>query len=422
MKNVLIVLTVMLTSMFFFPFEFTFMLGTNTKMMLAVLGLMLFAWRGVTNKQGVIVSKEFFSASIIASIFSLIVFYSVTYNNTNENAYISYVVSMWVWFFAAYAACDIMSQLHGYISVKLIVNYLIGVCVAQCIIALLIDNIPFVQLLVDRIVVINVEKMEQINRLYGIGASLDVAGTRFSAVLVMIAVLLSHDNDVRTNRKLISIYVFMFVVIAVIGSMIARTTNVGLIIALIYVVYASGIFKIRIKRSNLKVWGVLISMTLLLIAVCVYLYNNVPAAQKLLRFAFEGLINWIETGEWRTDSTDVLRKMWVYPETVKTWIIGDGYFLHPTKYGYYMETDVGYLRFIFYCGMIGLSAFSIFFLYISAACYKRFPQEKNLFLLLCILGFVIWMKVSTDIFLVYAIFMCIPMVQQYTNNQQMNKL
>jgi len=423
MKNVItIVLIAIITSMFFFPFEFTFLRAANTKMILAVLGVMIFAWRSVGSKNGVVVSIEFFAASIIASIFSLIVFSSVTYNNTNDFAYTSYIISMWVWFFAAYAVCDIMTQLHGNVSIKLVSNYLIGISIAQCIIALLIDNIPSFQLLVDSIVATDTAKMDKLNRLYGIGASLDVAGTRFSAVLVMIAILLSHDSMIRANKKMIAMYIFWFVVIAVIGSMIARTTNVGIIIALLYIIYTSGVFKTQIKKSNLKVWGVLVSVALFLILVCIILYKYVPAVQKLLMFAFEGLINWLETGEWRTDSTDVLQSMWVLPENIKTWIIGDGYFLDPTKPGFYMQTDIGYLRFIFYCGLIGLAVFSIFFLYLTAACYKRFPQEKNLFLLLCILGFVIWAKVSTDIFLVYAIFMSIPMVQQHTKNQLLSRL
>ena len=405
--------------MFFFPFEFTFLQAANTKMILAVLGLITFVWDSIRSKKGVVVSSEFFSASIIACVFSFLTYYAVFYNNTNEVAYTTYVVSMWVWFFAAYAACNLIAQLHGYISLKLIINYLIGICVAQCIIALLIDNMPSVQQMVDRYVAVDSEKMEQINRLYGIGAALDVAGTRFSAVLVMISVLISHDSTIRANRIIIALYIFLFAVIAVIGSMIARTTNVGIIIAFAYLLYRSGVFNIRIQSSNLKVWGVLVMVVLFLILVCIYLYNNVPAANKLLVFAFEGLINWLETGEWRTDSTDVLQTMWVYPESMKTWIIGDGYFLDPTKPGYYMQTDVGYLRFIFLCGLTGLSAFVIYFIYLSIACYKRFPQEKNLFLLLCVLTFAIWIKVATDIFLVYALFMCIPMVQQHTNNHQL---
>ena len=422
MRHLRIFLMAIIVSFYFFPISFTFFPSMNTKMALAVLGIMLFVWHGIQNRKGIVVSTEVFIASFIACIFSLTCFYSVTYNNTTDYVYATYIVSMLVWVGGAYSVCYIISRLHGDISVKLLINYLIGVCVAQCILALLIDNISAVKFFVDSIVITNVERLEKINRLYGIGAFFDVAGIRFSAVLVMIVVLLFQDNTIRLNRNKIAMYVFCFILIAVIGSMIARTTNVGIILSLCYIIYTSGIWKIQIKKTDLKLWSVLISVTVFLVSVCVYLYNREPTVRNLLRFGFEGLINWIEMGEWRTDSTDVLQSMWVFPETLKTWIIGDGYFTDPSNSsGYYMATDVGYLRFIFYCGLIGLSVFSVFFVYLSAACYKRFPQEKSLFLLLLVLVFVIWVKVSTDIFLVYALFICMPMVQKHMNSQQIVK-
>jgi hypothetical protein len=380
-------------------------------MMLALLGLLIFMQTCV-NKKRVAVSREFFVASIIAAIFSFIGFFSTAYNNTNDYAYATYIISMWVWFWAAYAICSIINSVHGFLSVKLISNYLIGVCVMQCVLALLIDNVSSVKFFVDSFVG-GGKFMDDIDRLYGVGAMLDVAGIRFSAVLVMIALLLCKDQAIRSSRWAIALYIFLFVLISVVGSMIARTTNVGMVVAFVYLVYATGILKLRIKYVNLKLWGVLLSVVFVLALVSIYLYDNVPEAHRLLRFAFEGFINWIETGKWETASTNKLQTMWIFPETLKTWIIGDGYFMDPTTPRlFYMETDVGYLRFIFYCGTIGLCAFSAFFVYLSVACYKKFPKEKELFILLLIVIFAMWIKVSTDIFLVYALLLCIPMIRQ----------
>jgi len=102
-----------------------------------------------------------------------------------------------------------------------------------------------------------------------------------------------------------------------------------------------------------------------------------------------------------------METMVVFPDNLKTWIIGDGYFNNPLNPNrFYMETDVGYLRFIFYCGLIGLSIFSIFFIYLAFACARKFPQQKQMFWMFLILSFVGWIKVSTDIFLIYALFLC----------------
>src|SRR5690606_32007157 len=74
---------------------------------------------------------------------------------------------------------------------------------------------------------------------------------------------------------------------------------------------------------------------------------------------------------------------------------------------YAVGTDIGYCRFVFYCGLVGLSVFIFFFLYLSVALWSKFKTYRHLFLLLFVLALINWLKVSTDIFLVYAIFLAI---------------
>lgn len=79
-----------------------------------------------------------------------------------------------------------------------------------------------------------------------------------------------------------------------------------------------------------------------------------------------------------------------------------------------MGTDVGYLRFIFYFGVIGLLAFSYFIIKVGQLCMKKSPSIKPLLLMLLLVNFIIWFKVSTDIFLVFALFFCIDEEKQET--------
>ena len=47
--------------------------------------------------------------------------------------------------------------------------------------------------------------------------------------------------------------------------------------------------------------------------------------------------------------------MWkTIPDNLKTWIIGDARYVDSVNGGYYMHTDVGYLRVLWYGGVIGL--------------------------------------------------------------------
>ncbi|MCT3700285.1 hypothetical protein [Elizabethkingia anophelis] len=404
MRYILIVLMVFITSSFYFPFEFAFLPELNTKQMLAGIGFIFMVYHMVRMEK-ISISREVAIASVIAIIFSAIGLFSVDYNYSDDFSYATYIVSMWVWFSASYAVVTLMGFLHGYLSYKLVINYLIAVCIMQCGFALAIDFNPTFKAFVDAYFITgDREFLEEVKRLYGIGAALDVAGVRFSAVLIMIAILISKDDIVRRNQKLAALYFVSFLLIAGVGNMISRTTSIGMIIGVVYLIYALNLFKVSVSIVTLNIWKILLISMLLVLPIAIYFYNTNEGIYKLTRFAFEGFFNWLEKGVWYTDSTNKLNtEMWVWPDenNIKTWLIGDAVFTDWSIVG----TDIGYCRFIFYCGLIGLGTFILFFIYLSYCMWIKFPKIKHLFLLLFILELINWVKVSTDIFLVYALFL-----------------
>ncbi|MBQ5902915.1 MAG: hypothetical protein IIW89_01060, partial [Alistipes sp.] len=94
---------------------------------------------------------------------------------------------------------------------------------------------------------------------------------------------------------------------------------------------------------------------------------------------------------------------------------GDGYMINPTNIdpyytgpdwgGYYQQTDIGYLRFIFYSGIIGLLAMAIFIWKSGQISMRKFSNQQMLFWLLLAVNYTVWLKVSTDIFLAIALFL-----------------
>ena len=67
-------------------------------------------------------------------------------------------------------------QVHREVNLRLITSYFLAVCLFQCVIALLIDNIPMVAYIVDNYLTTGYLFVKEGGRLYGIGASLDPAG------------------------------------------------------------------------------------------------------------------------------------------------------------------------------------------------------------------------------------------------------
>lgn len=409
------ILTIIITSLYFFSFEFLALPGLNTKKMLAVAGLIILLIR-ISKEGSACLNKNFIILSVYAIIISAIGFFSVVYNGTLESTYTTYFMSMWVWLASAYAVVSLISKVHGRVTPLLICNYLIAVCVMQCILSMMIDFVPAVKSIVNA----NIGSMsgmggaaefDKRGRLYGIGAAVDVAGTRFAAIEVLIAYICAHVRNL--PRLKIILYLMAFWIIAVIGNMIARTTTVGVLVALAYWIYKS------LSDDNEPVrmmWSNLGLVSLFLLPLVIILYRINPVISEHIRFGFEGFFSLWNSGTWEVHSNEVLEDMYRFPETLKTWLIGDGYFENPMSdpyyngyhwKGFYMGTDVGYLRFIFYFGVIGLLAFILFIINVCKSCVEMHPNIKRLFLLLLLLNFIIWFKVSTDLFLVFALFLCV---------------
>jgi len=428
MKNwITIFLVGCVFSMYIFPFTFTFLPVGNTKIFIAVLGLVLWLANMVRRRES-LVSKSMVKVSLWAFTISLVSVISLAYNGATDTAYVSYLISMWVWVGAAYFICYLIKSLHGEITVELICWYFIGVCAAQCLFAILIEFQPLIQNVVNSLVMQQSQQyLEEVDRMYGIGAAFDTAGSRFACALIMIIYLLARKIKNNFDWKYVVVCSVLFIWITIVGNMVARTTSAGLVIALIYILIDSQFFKLKISRPHLNSLNILASVIILLLPLIIILYR-IPSVEHLFKFAFEMIYNFADSGEIQTGSTDVLLKMWShYPREFKTWIIGDGYFMSPNFtnpffigdniYTYYMGVDVGYLRFIYYFGVIGLLSFVIFMYKSAKECANNHPKCKYLFIMLLIMNYVLWMKVATDLFCVFALFLMLdPSIQEEEPN------
>ena len=114
--------------------------------------------------------------------------------------------------------------------------------------------------------------------------------------------------------------------------------------------------------------------------------------------------------------------MLVFPDNMKTWLIGDGYGANPTGsdpyytgrsyHGFYMGTDIGYLRFIFFFGLFGMfSMITLFLCFWKIGC-NRFTNLKGLMTLILAINLIIWFKATSDLLPIFAILLCISKADQ----------
>lgn len=416
MKIIQVFLTLVFTSFFFFPFYFTFLPTVNTKMMLAALGLVVLLVKLAKNG-GAKIDKDILSISIFASLVSLASLLSMVLNDTRDDSYLGYIVSMWVWLAAAYFVVNAIKFTHGKATVENVCAYLIAVGVLQCFLAIAVDSIPIVKTFIDSILDGEGYMGKNESRLYGLGCALDVAGTRFSTLLVMIAFLLPKAAQKERSNFYIALLLVAFCVLVGIGSIIGRTTTVGVILSLAYLFYTIGFKKSSMpdaSRDKLIRW--VVGGLLVGIVIAVGLYNFSPQWQNYFQFGFEGFFSLVEKGKWEVHSNSQLAAQFILPDNMWAWIIGDGYMAPTTNdpyyigrawLGFYKGTDVGYSRFLFYFGLTGLIAFLLFFIIVCRVCANRIKPYRDMFIIFLLINFIVWLKVSTDIFLVFAPFLCL---------------
>lgn len=394
-----VIISCIAVSGYLYPFTFTFFPVANTKTILALIGLIWFILRGVTKKR-LEVESNILTGSLIAIFFGLICYISADINGTNDKSYAFYIGSFLTWLFGAYSVVSTIRLSDNNCNIGKLGIYLIGVSAFQCIIALVIDNNEVIKNLVNTYTAFGQHFFEEKNRLYGIGAALDPAGTRFAAIVVIAISALTTDYTIKKSKNKISFIIICFVIISIIGNMISRTTTTGILLSLMILVLSSGVIQLKIFNSQIKTFTIFFTIALLSTALFTFLYNADSYYYNLLRYGFEGFFSLVETGEFSTDSTDKLNNvMWIWPTDLKTWIIGSGIFG-----SFAFGTDIGYCRFILYCGIIGFSAFCLLFIYQAFDFWQKFKHYWLLFILLLALCFIIWIKVATDLMFAFAFF------------------
>lgn len=402
-KLIKVLVLTLAVSCYYFPFSFPFLPeAVNTKIMMAAFGIVAFTYDSI-RQHGMYFSEPTLFSGLLAAIFSVWCLFCITIANTYTTVYADYLVSYLTWMFGAYGVFSVLKFEYEKVDLEVLTRYLALVGVFQCIIAVMIDNVPTVERLIDYIFV-GGDYYRTHNRMYGLGAALDPAGVRFSVLLIMIAHQFSTCPNVRNSRLYQATDLIAFAIITIIGAVISRTTVVGAGLGMAYIV----ITLIRMRKGGFITtrmiqaffWFFIVMAGI--IGAAVYFYQHSNTFQGYLRFGFEAFFNWVETGEFSTSSTDILETMWVWPTDTRTWIIGRGVF------GVFeTNSDIGYCNFISLCGLIGMVIFSIYFLYCHLVQNRKFRMFGLTSILLIALTFIIWMKVATDIFFIDALLFCI---------------
>ena len=346
-----IILFILVYLLVFKP-EFIF-IPRSVNSFLGILGIIVYIYNYINNK--LFYDGRFFSVLDFAKNYYYVLIVSVfcfMINDPFDLYYVYYLFSIIFAYYANYLIANVSCKIYGRFGFDIYMKYLI---IAE-IVYLIFSIVRFLNpafndlvLMVTRMTdeaAAAYERTEGL-RLQGIGASYFSAGIVNGYFLIVLSIYMVLYN-IRGRIKMLYFGLYLFV--SLVGMMMARTTIVGVFLSVILTIkYYSFDSKFFIK-------SILFILFLVFIAEIFMIYETKIFDEELgvlFNFAFEMFINQYNNGNISTASTDVLFSMWeIFPTTIKTWMIGDG--LRVGRDGvYYMHTDVGYLRDVFYFGLIG---------------------------------------------------------------------
>ena len=296
---------------------------------------------------------------VLMSLFTVL---SSVVNTITENTFIIFPFQVIYLLLLSYCIYYITKRFCKVISFYVITRYFLMTLVVQSVIAIVMFvNQPICLFLFDLQgidLTSRVIKMYFGVRLIGLGCFYFGAGAIYGLGLIAIMPFMLKAKNKQQLIKLILLYVYIFIV----GIFFARTAMIGCVFSIVYL-----IFCILIPKMCNKVFLVfrqfIIYLTVFGIAL-VFIYTSSPKWQEdygdIIDFGLEAFINLVENGELSTASSDGLTEyhLSIWPQNQKTYYIGD---MRWTKGdSYYGDSDVGYVRLLFYFGVPGVILFLLY--------------------------------------------------------------
>lgn len=296
---------------------------------------------------------------VLMSLFTVL---SSVVNTITENTFIIFPFQVIYLLLLSYCIYYITKRFCKVISFYVITRYFLMTLVVQSVIAIVMFvNQPICLFLFDLQgidLTSRVIKMYFGVRLIGLGCFYFGAGAIYGLGLIAIMPFMLKAKNKQQLIKLILLYVYIFIV----GIFFARTAMIGCVFSIVYL-----IFCILIPKMCNKVFLVfrqfIIYLTVFGIAL-VFIYTSSPKLQEdygdIIDFGFEAFINLVENGELSTASSDGLTEyhLSIWLQNQKTYYIGD---MRWTKGdSYYGDSDVGYVRLLFYFGVPGVILFLLY--------------------------------------------------------------
>lgn len=396
--------------LFFYIYSIQFIgvpFNAGTRVIFGVLGFLFFIMT-IINRKSIYIDKNVLAFVKILFFMSLMSAMGLLYNMTFDIEFLfKYQFSIVLMMFSSYFIYRLIS-LKETVNVDLLLfKIVINVILIQNLLSLIMFfNQPLRDFLngIQYISEFETSLLEKTGefRLNGFGAKFFGAGVVNGLALMLIGSLIKFESSIRRN---VFKYSFYYIMIFAVGMMMARTTLIGAFLSLIIMTFPRN----KIKKSGLIRFGkflfYLIVIPLIVVFLLFFIFPEIKESfETLFQFGFEMFRNYFSSGKLESNSTNEMSEMYIWPESIKTYFVGDGLFTDPNSGFYYKGTDIGILRVIYYFGIPGLLLYLGFQFKIVYCTLSNIKEYRIMYFIVIIYIIILNFKGVTDLSSVLLLF------------------
>lgn len=329
---------------YFYPEQYVF-LPCSTVRVLQIIGagLCILNFRRIYNSSISIVFKTgilyFFVGFCATAIF----------NNAFDYTFALKGVYFFLYFCSSFVIVSLLNKIYKSHSLNHLCNWMLFITLIQAIISFVFFLNPGVFSSYQNII-IQSEFNEMASEKFSVFRLIGVGGLRYASaavhygLMVLIAFYLFFSE-----KTWLSSHPFIFYIIVVVFSVAGVLSGRTFFIMLpLFIVYIYLITNKSILGTMKRAFYSFVPIIALFAVFIVYVFAE---NEEMMKWAFELFINLSENGSLETSSTNVMKEMFVFPDNLYTWVFGDGKAMDGN--GFYKSTDLGYIRSIFYWGLLG---------------------------------------------------------------------
>ncbi|MFT4202928.1 MAG: hypothetical protein QM610_03355 [Chitinophagaceae bacterium] len=352
----------------FYPVFFTFM-PVSMRVVISFLGMGLWLLKVLSyylpSQHTVIAKKRFLALFVPLLGMTVLSIVSMNFNGTGDTQFLYYFSTPLLMLSSGYFTVWVFRRFYGErLSFQVIAYYCVGVVFFQlCLGLAMYLNGGFRNFLLSKTQegIVQLNNRGTVGRFMGFGAFFMNLGVANGVGLLLASIILKNHRVYSLggwDKIKIS---FMLIFIGILGMFQARTTLFCDLFMLAFMSVSSlRLDYAMMKNGILRVFNIMLVAALFLLSIVALFPEFIASNNIAFQYGFEMFESVSQGNGLKTHSSDLLSWMLtIWPKSSKTWLIGDAWYIDPNG-GFYMRTDVGYARLIFYFGIFGMLLFYIY--------------------------------------------------------------